>query len=397
MRIRCILTAVLLITFALSPASPVVGQAPPPPPNPHTLWSFLGIPQAYYKVRNASVNRRGNRPGMEAKPPLKGIADPRNLESPYEPIKVAAEVKQAEDAAPQKIKGIKYLAQVGCGCYDKDGNKVTKAMIAGLNDCTEDVRLATVEAIAEAAAGNACPACSQRSCCNEDITLQLAKLAYERDEHGCYLEPSEEVRQAAQRALSICCPNPIPVEVIEEEGGPGRTRESGEPTPAQPDDATTLPDEPVPHEPGDVTDARSINTMQVSSRRTWKGQKPSGLIDVVVSESPEGVSLAPITGSADQQVDASEPRFVIDRETVQNVRGAVERVDVNRGFAFVQVGGSADVPAGTKLNIYHEYLLGEKHVATVEVVHASKGLLTVRAVNRAPLDNVARGDRVSTR
>ena len=93
------------------------GRTLPPPAVPFTLWNFLGIPQGFNKIRDATTNRRGNFPGLERKPPMKALADPKNLESPVSAIKKAAEIKTEEDLAPQKIKAIKYLATVGCGCY----------------------------------------------------------------------------------------------------------------------------------------------------------------------------------------------------------------------------------------------------------------------------------------
>ena len=66
-----------------------------------TLWRFLGIPQGMNKIHAQLFNRRGNFPGLEKKPPLKAIADPANLESPVDAIKMAAEVKVQEDLAPQ--------------------------------------------------------------------------------------------------------------------------------------------------------------------------------------------------------------------------------------------------------------------------------------------------------
>src|SRR4051794_14143836 len=181
-----------------------LAQLPPPPPPPTTLWSFLGIPQGYRYVRDNAFNRSGNRPGMERKPPLKAIADPKNLQSPDPSIKKAAEVKQAEDLKLQKIKAVKYLASIGCGCYNRDGS-ITDALIKSMDDCTEEVRLATVQAIAEAAAGEQCMNCKMRSCCSEEISNKLYEIAYERDENGCFLEPSERVRLAAAEALRACC------------------------------------------------------------------------------------------------------------------------------------------------------------------------------------------------
>ena len=179
---------------------------PPPPSAPFTLWNFLGIPQGMNKIRDATSNRRGNFPGMERKPPLKALADPKNLESPVSAIKKAAEIKTEEDMAPQKIKAIKYLATVGCGCY----GGVQEALIDALDDCTEEVRYQTVLAIEDAATMH-CNVCNNDCCCNEELTKKLAVLAYELNDKGCFLEPSERVREAAKRAMRSCCPGQGPI------------------------------------------------------------------------------------------------------------------------------------------------------------------------------------------
>lgn len=196
----------IAVGFALCFSAPVAAQLPPPtPPPPTTLWSFLGIPQGYRYVRDNGFNRNGNRPNLERKPPLKAIADPKNLKSENPAIKKAAEIKQAEDEKKQKIKAIKYLASIGCGCYNRDGS-ITDALLKSMDDCTEEVRLATVQSISVAAASEMCANCKMRSCCSEELSNKLYEIAYERDETGCYLEPSERVRLAAAEALRVCCP-----------------------------------------------------------------------------------------------------------------------------------------------------------------------------------------------
>jgi hypothetical protein len=202
-RTREYVVAIGVVLGAMS--APAVAQLPPPPPPPATLWSFLGIPQGYRSFRDGRSNRNGNRPGAERKPPLKAIADPKNLASPDPSIKKAAEVKQAEDLAPQKVKAVKYLASIGCGCYNRDGS-ITDALLKSMDDCTEEVRLMTVRAISEAAAGEQCANCKQRSCCSEEISNKLYEIAYEKDDTGCFLEPSERVRLSAAEALRTCCP-----------------------------------------------------------------------------------------------------------------------------------------------------------------------------------------------
>jgi len=176
-------------------------------PPTQTVWRFLGIPQsvqALQGVRDRLANRSGDRPQRERTPPLKRIADPENLESENPAIKAAAEIKEQEDLAPQKIKALKYLATVGCGCYDKDG-KIEEALLAGLNDCTEEVRIEAANAVSAAAGTCRCTydGCTP-TCCKPSIVKRLDEMAYGVDDDGCHIEPSREVRAAAARARSAC-------------------------------------------------------------------------------------------------------------------------------------------------------------------------------------------------
>ncbi len=115
-------------------------------------------------------------------------------------IQAAAKIKQQEDLAPQKIKAIKYLATVGCGCYQKMG--VREALVDSLDDCTEEVRYEAAKALAKVAG-----TCSDRcgnTCCNAKVMNKLKELADGTDERCCRKESSERVRQAARDALNAC-------------------------------------------------------------------------------------------------------------------------------------------------------------------------------------------------
>ena len=169
-------------------------------PGPSSVWSLLGVPQGIQKIRDAVVNPRGNHPNWERKPPLKKIADPANLEAPNPAIKAAAKIKAEEELAPQKIKAIKYLTTVGCaGCYPG----VKDALLAALDDCTEDVRYEAALAFCEAS-GSPCSHCNPESCCAADAMTKLQEIAHEQDDQGCYKEPSSRVRAAAANALRAC-------------------------------------------------------------------------------------------------------------------------------------------------------------------------------------------------
>ena len=195
------------------PASPGI-QVPTAPPA--TLWRFLGF-QRLRVLRDATVNSRGLFPSLERQPPLLRIADPANLASDNPAIKAAAEIKKEEYLAPQKIKGIKYLARIGCSCYDKDG-KVSDALIGALDDCSEEVRYEAAKALRDAA-GDKCKKCNG-SCCKKDVVEKLAKVAYEKkDGEGedgcCWFEPSARVRDMAKQAIKGCAmPGLPPIEYL---------------------------------------------------------------------------------------------------------------------------------------------------------------------------------------
>ena len=183
--------------MAQAPAPPPVPAAPPP-----TIWNSLGIPQGVHKIQDALINPLGNHPKLERKPALKQIADPANQESPNPAIKAAAKAKADADLAPQKIKAIKYLGTVCCGCA-KNKDEVKEALVAALDDCTEEVRYEAALALCHCA-GNPCTTCNGGSCCDAKVMNKLLKVSEGKDAQGCWLEPSARVRAAAANALGAC-------------------------------------------------------------------------------------------------------------------------------------------------------------------------------------------------
>lgn len=212
------------------------GCAIPSVPPTTTVWNKLGIPQVCDSWNANWINRKGNHPQWEKKPPLKRIADPANLLSDNPAIKAAAEIKAEQDKAPQKIKALKYLATIGCGCYDKEG-KVEAAILAGLNDCTEEVRKTAAETVLSLSGNCACTDGCGNGCCTEKIQEKLQDMAYGETD-GCWHEPSAEVRAIAMQALAACPPISVPTDMQQRETVP---------TPAIPERETT-PDvsEPLP-------------------------------------------------------------------------------------------------------------------------------------------------------
>ena len=143
-------------------------------------------------------------------------------------IGTAALIKTDADLTPQKIKAVKYLATLGCECSSQK-DKVRDALLAALDDCSEEVRYEAALAFCRAA-GNPCTRCNRGSCCGDEVMEKLRKMAEGRDKDGCWYEPSCQVRAAARSALDACrrlrpnwpevAPGPGPETAPEQDGGP---------------------------------------------------------------------------------------------------------------------------------------------------------------------------------
>jgi len=234
-----------------------------------TVWDKLGFAKAKKKReerRDARLNKDGCSPEKEKKPKLIKIADKKNAESDNPLLAIAAKAKQDADLAPQKLKAIKYLATLGCGC----NADIEDAVLAGLDDCTAAVRAAsvrlvlsganktdicdtcengrkrrfkkkrvlcgkckgrgclgcrhkgsvevqTVETMPTNAGSCGCDACCEHvqscnvcgTCCSEKVKAKLDKMAFGQDPTGCYHEPDASIRALAEQALNACPETPI--------------------------------------------------------------------------------------------------------------------------------------------------------------------------------------------
>ncbi len=349
----------LAITVGFS-ESTAKAQTPPAPAAPKTIWSFMGIPQGFNKVHGALFNRHGFLPGLEKKPALKSLADPANLASEVPVIKKAAEVKAAEDLKPQKIKAIRYLASIGCGCYDTDGS-ITDALVAATDDCTEDVRLVAVRAIGRAAEDQGCcNQCGMTCCCNEKILKRLAVMAYEKDETGCWVEPSERVREAAAETLEICCPSEEPVIIIDEV-------EEGTPVEQGP-----IREAPEPEAP-------------------FENREPAPVFDDQASALPRFVNTVARRLVSPPPFPAPE----VTQVTHEAYHGVLVQMDARRQLAHVHFEQpDMQVPLGARLIVYHKS--GEKIElrGELEVVQSFAGSANVRPAPSTRFNALRRGDSV---
>jgi hypothetical protein len=360
--IRRSLTTIACGCLTLSVVS-ALAQTPAPAAAPQTFWNWMGVPK---HPLAGCINRGGNFPECEKKPPLKAIADPANLQSDNPAIKKAAEIKAQEDLAAQKIKALKYLATIGCGgCYEG----VDKAIAAALEDCTEAVRYEAVKTILAASecgqndcvkkcvrqtktckeamcdswvgcikktcatmhllcgkpgpdgvtikskcpgygcgAGGQCQpgrcACGDGNCCTSEILNKLSTMAFEKDDRGCWKEPSPRVRAMARQALRACGPNirpytdavmPVPEEV-----------------PATPDAAPQAPQQDQKKETSDEKKEVNYELEVEGSSETASVEAGNETVEPLAEESDRVV----VTPDTDGEAESAEGGMPAEAETV---------------------------------------------------------------------------------
>ena len=232
--VGCLLAALTGCASAPKPASPlpptsaavgnnttIVAIASTPVASSCTLPQFLGLPGIGKGVGGvlhrlgsrllAELDLTGRFPGLQPMPPVLPLTAPANLEEGAPPaVQAAAAIKLEEDAAPQKIMALRYLATLGCGgCYDK----VEDALLEGMSDCTEAVRYEAVKAL-QCKPECGCKYCNAPSCCSTKIRKRLGELT------TCEKEPSERIRRMARIALECCSTKPIDEDDVPREGPP---------------------------------------------------------------------------------------------------------------------------------------------------------------------------------
>lgn len=245
-------------------------------PQHQTLPDFLGITRCCYGAIYCCNTVRAE--AAYCFPGLAGVIEPgAGVLSPTDaagapqggPVATAAAIKAKEDEAKAKIVALRYLATIGCGaCGHPPYTEVEAAFIAGLEDCTEEVRYEAVMAIIKTTCGDGkhckCTACGGKACCSEKIQKKLREMAYETDDTGCPMEPSERVRRKARLALRNCGPaiiepteatEPTPIDTPPDkvEGQTAAPAEGDQPATTQPADTPAAPTQPAPLPPQNGT------------------------------------------------------------------------------------------------------------------------------------------------
>src|SRR6185312_11617642 len=114
-------------------------------------------------------------PGLASGLPMSNLTNPAAANSSNPAVAAAAGAKADENAAPQKVAALRYLGTLGCGgCYPD----IEKALLAGLDDCTEVVRFEAAAALGETSR-NQCRYCTSNRCCSPNVRKKLVKIATE--------------------------------------------------------------------------------------------------------------------------------------------------------------------------------------------------------------------------
>ncbi|MCA9071800.1 MAG: hypothetical protein KDA84_22890 [Planctomycetaceae bacterium] len=199
--------------FLVGCVSPHPAPTLSPGPNaceapPNTLCRFLGlqgiVEHCGDKTEHVIALAEQHVPALAPVAPVKSMTNPELAQSPSDSVRSASQVAQKKAQVPQIKAALASVADAGCACDPAS----EQALLAGLNNCFPEVRLAAAEAIrASVIQGENC--CDGKACCSPAIRNQLFVMGWERRPNGCPIEPVGKVRLAARHALRACgCPLP---------------------------------------------------------------------------------------------------------------------------------------------------------------------------------------------
>ena len=212
---------------------------------PLTIWSFLGVPNPL--AMNAAAQQSAN-PAIQAAAKAKAAkheipkkkAALRYLAgigcTPEHPEVMPALMAAMDDPDEQvRYEAVKAVLETSEVCQSRDQKKAVrkaKGMCESCADLKRNCEKKVCEAVerlcgkappkehkhhlkkamksafgdeCEDPAKEDCPCAERRgSCCGPEMRDKLMKLAYGRDDMGCFLEPSKRVRDLAELALNAC-------------------------------------------------------------------------------------------------------------------------------------------------------------------------------------------------
>jgi hypothetical protein len=212
---------------------------------PTTIWSFMGVPNPF--GTNAAAQQSSN-PAIQAAAKAKAAkheickkkAAIQYLAglgcTPEHPEVMPALMAAMDDPDEQvRYEAVKAVLQTAEVCQSPEQKKATRKA-KGMSETCKDWKKACEKQVCDAVdrlCGKAppkehehklkkaiksklggecedpskedCPCADRRgSCCSPEMRDKLMKLAFGRDDMGCFLEPSKRVRDLAEQAFNAC-------------------------------------------------------------------------------------------------------------------------------------------------------------------------------------------------
>lgn len=225
-----------------------LAQEPKPVPAPATAPPFQPTPLQPSLIDFVT--------GLPVSTTMQEMAKPKLLRrgfagEPTDTAKgLASKIKAQEVDAPNRKKAAKYLGSVDCQQFPESQARLVELV----QDPFEEVRYEAAKAFVvqyskgwdekpskkEQRRKDTCRGC----CDNVDILNKLTQLAYQCDAQGCYLEPSNRVREKLQEAISLCsqCSYETPASTESLTPVPDQNQKPGEAVPEiKREDATPAP------------------------------------------------------------------------------------------------------------------------------------------------------------
>ena len=368
---------------AAAAPGPAAGAAAAAAPQPN-VFSFLGFPphdslaahkeklsntplgQAIHKlVTDPILNMVGL--GSELAP----VDAPENLASPVPAVKSAAEVKQQEDAVPQKVQALRYLAQVENACCYPG---VSQALLDALNDCNEKVRYEAAKAL-----GESC-------CCHPENTKRLQQVVEDRDELGLYKERSARVRQAAMHSISVCSSLLPPEREREVPEGPQAVSITAEGSIATSDTRSLFLD----HRSTENTSETNLGRAQ-QIYRTPRVPRPDWDSPNTFAAQPLPAQISLITPR--ERATNRGPKPSNDTAMVHVAHGTVAQVNTRQGTVTVSFPAGVVPPLGSRIEVFHRYLFRRVSIGEMVVEEAKAGTATARPVEPQRIRKISKGDQ----
>jgi len=350
---------------AAAAAAPAAGAAPAAPPR--TLWTFLGVPSCD-KIHEACAKLKLL---LGVPPAPAALGSQEALQSPGA-VGAAAKAKAEQDAKPAKIKAIRYLAKLDNACCYKG---VPEALLEALKDCDWEVRREAALAF-----GKAC-------CCDEKIIEALKKIVNDRDEHGNYFEPIDDVRCAAEKSLNLCmcrCPEKY----------------------VPPKRETPKPETPAETKEAPGAAARGSVGTAVTSMTGMLLQPTGNSLLVMEDSETEVIELVnsdadPRAASVTRRESSHESRPVAKLVPTKVAvwsppcQGSVSLVDKKSGLAYATLLEGELPPTGARAQLYHKYPLRTVHVGEVEVVGLTEDdQILIRPAGALTHHQIKKGDKL---